>query len=116
MVAEEFRPVPTIPQVYDNDGAAAERKRVRNMTNVGLEVEDKVNELNRLFPEEYTSDIYAAHAENTWMTYNPYQYQDKTVNGVRSRHISLRERKVIFLFYIIRRKAFHWTSLHTLWR
>lgn len=38
-------------------------------------VEDKVAEFNELFPEEYTGDIYAAHAENTWMTYNPYQYE-----------------------------------------
>ena len=67
------------------------------MTNVGLSG-GQGERTNRLFPEEYTGDIYAAHAENTWMTYNPYQYQDKTVNGVRSRHISTRERKVIFLF------------------
>lgn len=38
-------------------------------------VEDKVAEFNELFPEEYSGDIYAAHAENTWMTYNPYQYE-----------------------------------------
>ena len=41
----------------------------------------KVAELNELFPQEYTGDIYAAHAENTWMTYNPYQYEDKITNG-----------------------------------
>ena len=34
--------------------------------------------MNKLFPQEYTGDIYAAHAENTWMTYNPYQYTDVT--------------------------------------
>ena len=27
------------------------------------------------------------------MTYNPYQYKDKTVNGVRSRHISTQRAK-----------------------
>ncbi|MBO4451029.1 MAG: glycosyl hydrolase family 98 [Bacteroidaceae bacterium] len=39
-------------------------------------VASKVAEFNRYFPEEYTGDIYAAHHENTWMTYNPYQYDD----------------------------------------
>ena len=28
-----------------------------------------MEELNKLFPEEYTGDIYAAYHENTWMTY-----------------------------------------------
>lgn len=38
--------------------------------------EKKVEEFNRLFPEEYTGDIYASHIQNTWMTYNPYQYDE----------------------------------------
>lgn len=36
-------------------------------------VDDKVNELNELFPEEYTGDLYAAHNENVWVTYNPHK-------------------------------------------
>lgn len=87
---------PTVPQVYDLLDEEAQRLQVVNVSEYDQrwpKVEDKVNELNRLFPEEYTGDIYAAHAENTWMTYNPYQYQDKTVNGVRSRHISTQRAK-----------------------
>lgn len=87
---------PTIPQVYDLLDEEAQRLQVVNVSEYDQrwpKVEDKVNELNRLFPEEYTGDIYAAHAENTWMTYNPYQYQDKTVNGVRSRYISTQRAK-----------------------
>ena len=87
---------PTIPQVYDLLDEEAQRLQVVDVSEYDQrwpKVEDKVNELNRLFPEEYTGDIYAAHAENTWMTYNPYQYQDKTVNGVRSRHISTQRAK-----------------------
>lgn len=35
-------------------------------------VQNKVNEFNTLFPQEYTGDIYASRIKNTWMTYNPY--------------------------------------------
>lgn len=38
----------------------------------------KVAEFNKLFPEEYTGDIFASHIENSWMTYNPYQYDEVT--------------------------------------
>lgn len=38
----------------------------------------KVQEFNNLFPEEYTGDIYASHIQNSWMTYNPYQYDEVT--------------------------------------
>lgn len=39
-------------------------------------VDKKVKEFNELFPEEYKGDIFAAHIDNVWMTYNPYQYID----------------------------------------
>jgi len=35
-------------------------------------VQAKVDEMNTLFPQEYTGDIYAGRIENTWVTYNPY--------------------------------------------
>lgn len=40
----------------------------------------KQNELNNLFPQEYTGDIYAGRQENTWVTYNPYK-TNKTAAG-----------------------------------
>ncbi len=42
----------------------------------------KVAELDGLFPVEYTGDIYAARHENAWMTYNPYQYDETTVDTI----------------------------------
>ena len=33
----------------------------------------KTNELNTLFPQEYTGDIYAGRYENAWVIYNPYK-------------------------------------------
>ena len=32
---------------------------------------------NNIFPEEYTGNIYAAHSDNVWMTYNPFKNGDK---------------------------------------
>ena len=80
---------PTIPQVYDLLDESAQRLQVVKVSeydNRWPSVADKVAELNQLFPEEYTGDMYASHMENTWMLYNPYQYDDKVVNGVRERH------------------------------
>ena len=36
-------------------------------------VEDKVADLEEMFPEQYTGDAYAGRYENTWVTYNPYK-------------------------------------------
>ena len=36
-------------------------------------ITDKVNELNTLFPSEYTGTLYAARHENGWVTYNPFK-------------------------------------------
>lgn len=84
---------PTIPQVYDLLDDTAKKLQMVKVSEYGSRwpnVAAKVKELDALFPQEYTGDIYAAHAENTWMTYNPYQYEDKTTNGVRTRYISNR--------------------------
>ena len=84
---------PTIPLVYDLlDDTARELQvvKVSEYASRWKNIADKVKELDTLFPQEYTGDIYAAHAENTWMTYNPYQYEDKTVNGTRTRLVSKR--------------------------
>jgi hypothetical protein len=41
----------------------------------------KVDEFNKLFPEEYTGDIYAGRSQNGWVTYNPFK-TDNRANGV----------------------------------
>lgn len=94
---------PTIPQVYDLLDEKAKRLQVVKVSEYNSrwpKTEDKVNEFNELFPQEYKGDIYAAHAENTWMTYNPYQYREEHENGVRSRWISERRAsgKIPFLY------------------
>ncbi|MCF0203311.1 MAG: hypothetical protein HUK08_08105, partial [Bacteroidaceae bacterium] len=82
---------PAIPYLYDvldDDAKTMKVVKVSEYSKYWPTVADKVNEFNTLFPQEYTGDIYAAHAENTWMTYNPYQYDDVTAGGTRTRHIS----------------------------
>ena len=51
-------------------------------------VDKKVAEFNTLFPEEYAGDIFAAHVDNTWMTYNPYQYDDVLDQETNTRTIT----------------------------
>lgn len=95
---------PTIPQVYDLLDEEAKRLKVINVSQYDSHwpsISAKQKELNALFPQEYTGDIYAAHNENTWMTYNPYQYTEKTLdNGHRQRTISTqRARGIIPTLY-----------------
>ena len=33
----------------------------------------KVNEFNRMYPQEYTGDMYAGRQDNRWVTYNPFK-------------------------------------------
>ena len=69
---------PTFPQVYGLLDETAQKLigvKKSEYSKRWPTVDAKVAEFNKLFPQEYTGDIYAAHAENTWMTYNPYQYE-----------------------------------------
>lgn len=84
---------PAIPQVYDlldDDARMLEAVDVSQYQTRWPSEAAKLEEFNRLFPQEYTGDIYAGRHENTWMTYNPYQYEDSRVGGVRARHVSTR--------------------------
>ncbi|MBN2785582.1 MAG: carbohydrate-binding protein [Pontiellaceae bacterium] len=68
---------PTIPTVFDLDDAPAQSFQVQinksayssRWPSIGA----KQSELNSLFPEEYTGDIYAGRHENGWVVYNPYK-------------------------------------------
>ena len=77
---------PTIPQVYgllDNDAKALTAIKKSEYATRWATVDTKVAELNQLFPEEYTGDIYAGRHENGWVTYNPYQYDESEDGGYR---------------------------------
>lgn len=68
---------PTIPTVYQLDDAIANFFQVKvnksGYSNRWPTVSSKLNEFNKLFPEEYTGDLYAGRNENGWATYNPYK-------------------------------------------
>ncbi len=53
----------------------------------------KVDEFNKLFPEEYHGDIFAGRHENTWMTYNAYQYDDVLDEATNLRNITITSRR-----------------------
>ena len=74
---------PTIPSMPEAGG----------LTDIGAylgNTDSKVAYLNSIFEEEYTGDIFAGRNENGWVTYNPYQYDDVTTDGVRTLSASTR--------------------------
>ncbi len=68
---------PTIPTVYQLGDSLANTFQVKvnksAITNRWSSTTAKVNEFNKLFPQEYTGDIYAGRHENGWVVYNPYK-------------------------------------------
>lgn len=66
---------PTIPNMLSADG----------LTDISsLSAADRLTQMNSLFAEEYTGDLFAGRIENGWVTYNPYQYDDTTTDGIRT--------------------------------
>lgn len=68
---------PTVPVVYKFRDSKLEKafKTLVKYTEYNSRwgnVDKKVQEFNKLFPKEYTGDMYAGRYENTWVTYNYY--------------------------------------------
>lgn len=68
---------PTIPMSHDlSDDLSYDFDIVINKSEYKTywsTIDEKVADLNELFPEEYEGDLYAAHYNNVWVTYNPYK-------------------------------------------
>ena len=66
---------PAIPTVYALNGTDADSFQVKvdksTYSSRWPAAAAKVDEFNRLFPQEYTGTIYASRSENAWVTYNP---------------------------------------------
>ena len=77
---------PTIPVVYDllDDEAkkltVAVKSSEYSSNTTWSNVTNKKSYLNKLFSQEYTGTIYASRLENSWVCYNPYQYDETHVN------------------------------------
>ncbi|WP_429002451.1 glycoside hydrolase family 98 domain-containing protein [Xanthomonas sacchari] len=66
---------PAIPTVWQLTDATARSFKVQ-IAKTGYAarwptLDAKLAELNALFPQEYSGDIYAGRQDNTWVTYNP---------------------------------------------
>jgi hypothetical protein len=68
---------PTIPTVYKLEDADANSFQLKiNRSDYGSrwpDIASKTSELDQLFPQEYTGNLYAGRHENGWVTYNPYK-------------------------------------------
>lgn len=72
---------PTIPTVYGLSDSLAKSFDIQikksQLSKRWPSINDKVNEMNKLFQSEYTGNCYAARNENTWVTYNPFKTGEK---------------------------------------
>lgn len=68
---------PTIPTVYqlaDTDAKSFQVQVSNSLYSTRWPtLAAKTNELNGVFPAEYTGDVYAGRLENGWVIYNPYK-------------------------------------------
>lgn len=83
---------PTIPVVYDLIDEEAKKLQVAIKSSeyannaTWSNVTSKKAYMNKLFKQEYTGDIYASRLENTWVCYNPYQYNEEHVPLAATNH------------------------------
>ena len=79
---------PTIPTVYQlaDTNARSFQLQVSNSlySTRWPNLAAKTNELNMIFPQEYTGDIYAGRNENAWVIYNPYKTDVTKTNQTAS--------------------------------
>ena len=68
---------PSIPYAAELSGADAHSFRMTlNMSGYASEwgtTAVKIEDMNRMFPEEYTGDIFAGRIGDTWVIYNPHK-------------------------------------------
>lgn len=66
--------IPTVFQLADADANSIQLKvNASTYATRWPTIQTKVNELNTIFPKEYSGDIYAGRHENGWVVYNPYK-------------------------------------------
>lgn len=66
--------IPTVYQLVDETANSFQAKINKSIySSLWPTVSAKVNDLNALFPVEYSGDLYAGRHENGWVTYNPFK-------------------------------------------
>lgn len=65
---------PAIPYAAELDAAASGSfEKKLNISQTWSTVEAKLADLNSMFPEKYTGDIFASEINGSWVTYNPFK-------------------------------------------
>ena len=81
---------PAIPVVYGlADSAAKEFKVKVNASDYSSkwgDVKTKTAEFNKLFPKEYSGNIYARRNENSWTIYNPFKTGDSATGRLNFKY------------------------------
>lgn len=85
---------PSIPYAAELNGAEAQMFRYRKNISEMADRESRLEEMNSIFPEEYTGDIYAGRMKNGWVTYNPYRQSRRAEGTIPLKLNSCREIKV----------------------
>lgn len=75
---------PTIPTLFkegvSETGAFEKVVTKSNYASTWPTIESKVKDLDGMFPQEYTGDIYASRMKNVWVMYNPYMGEPNDAN------------------------------------
>ncbi len=64
--------IPIVPELVDGMANSIPNQILRSKyTSRWSTIAKKQEEFNRIFPQEYTGNAFAAHVENRWLIYNP---------------------------------------------
>ncbi len=77
---------PTIPQVYallDDEASSLTTIPASTLNTRWPSTQTKVAELSGLFAPISSGEVFVARAGDTYVTYNPYQYNDSSAGGIR---------------------------------
>lgn len=107
---------PAIPYAYALNGEEAnafeQKMNLSQYASTWSTIESKVAAMNKLFPEEYQGDMYAARSENTWVTYNPFKTGQKATAIIPFKYNTCQQMELSYSLYslgLIREYANHVT-------
>ncbi|MGL4520133.1 MAG: glycoside hydrolase family 98 domain-containing protein [Phocaeicola sp.] len=94
---------PTIPYAFQLAGSQANAFKIKmNISEYSAKwanIENKISDMNQLFPQEYEGDMYAARIENRWVTYNPYKTGQKTTAIIPFKYNSCQQMELSYSLY-----------------
>ena len=95
-----YAAIPVVYTLVDGDARAIPvQVKVSDYARRWPTESDKVKEFNRLYPEEYTGSVYAAHADNCWVIYNPFKTGRSAEGTIPLQYNTCNELKVMLPRY-----------------